>query len=474
MDGLQLMKDNTSSFAYQAVYRYLNRLIGEVHSGYTTKLPSLRDLARRLKVSISTVQYAYCLLEKEGRVRSVPKSGYFALPCLTSCPSGQLGCNEEDLVEKFYANAHRPGMFVLSNDEPTILLSLENRLLMLERELIRHYPRQPNLQFQPFGELELRTVLAARYTTCAHHCWHPDNVYVGADLRGVLKVVLDALGLRGGTVLVESPCSWTILRLLQSFDIHVIEMSLDNDGCIDLPWLEQIMLQEDIGLAVLASVVSSTQGSLMQLDNRKRLADRLNLGGIWVLENDTHGELCFEQPASRLRDWIDPERLLVFSAFDKIIGPEAPYGYLLCKHFSAELQRHFLVRSFCLPPIRQKAIARLYSSGRIDQHIAGLRRLLKDRMLTLAGMLQERAGASLRFNLPGGGAAIWAECVRPVDMRRVFDRLLKQRIFIAPGEIFSLQGLHQQNLRISFAFDWNQDIGTALDTLDDVLRQERL
>jgi len=465
------MKDyNTSSFAYQAVYRYLNRLIGELQSNTTTRLPSLRRLARRLKVSISTIQYAYGLLEKEGRICSVPKSGYFVLPC----SSEQVPCNDEDMLDKLYATIRYPGMFVLSNDEPTVLASLENPLLMLERELIRHYPRQPNPHFQPFGELELRAALAARYTTSAQHCWHPDDVYVGADLRGVLKVVLDALELRGGTVLVESPCSWTILRLLQSFDIRVIEMPLDREGCVDLTWFEQLMLEEGIGLAVLPSIANTIQLSPISLDNRRQLAALLNRSGVWVLENDSHGELCFEPAESRLRDWIDPERLLVFSAFDKIIGPEAPYGYLLCKHFSSELQRHFMVRSFRLPPIRQKAIARLYSSGRIDQHLVCLRRLLQDRMLALADLLHERTGETLHFNLPGGGAGIWAECVRPVDMRRVFDRLLKQRIFIAPGELFSLRGLHQQHLRISFAFDWNQDIASALDTLADALRQERL
>jgi DNA-binding transcriptional regulator YhcF (GntR family) len=31
-------------------------------------------------VSISTVQNAYALLEKEGRVRSAAKSGYFVVP----------------------------------------------------------------------------------------------------------------------------------------------------------------------------------------------------------------------------------------------------------------------------------------------------------------------------------------------------------------------------------------------------------
>jgi DNA-binding transcriptional MocR family regulator len=48
-------------FAYQAVYRYLNRLVDNAPCGSVTKLPSLRHLALRLKVSVSTVQYA-CLI----------------------------------------------------------------------------------------------------------------------------------------------------------------------------------------------------------------------------------------------------------------------------------------------------------------------------------------------------------------------------------------------------------------------------
>ncbi|WP_397448038.1 PLP-dependent aminotransferase family protein [Pseudomonas sp. NA-150] len=463
------MKDNTH-FAYQAVYSYLSRLIDEVQTGADTRLPSLRHLSRRLKVSISTVQYAYCLLEKEGRICSIPKSGYFALPTV----HGQVTCDSADLLQTLFVNARRPGMFVLSHDDPTLLLSLENPLLMLERELLRHYPRQPNSPFQPFGDMELRKVLAARYTRSAEQHWHPGNVYIGADLHGVLRIILEALGLRGGTVLVESPCSWTILRLLQSFDIRVIEMPLDRHGYVDLEWLERTLGEQRIGLAVLPSILSTAHGSLKPPDNLRGLAERLNQQGIWVLENDRHGELCFEPAGYHLRDWINPERLLVFSAFDKVIGPEAPYGYLLCKHFVSELQRHFLTRSFCLPPIRQKAIARLYSSGRIDQHIGGLRRLLEERMVQLSGLLHEHTAHSLQFKRPAGGTAIWVECLRPVDMRRVFERLIKQQIFIVPGEMFSLQGLHRQNLRISFTLDWNRDIGQALVALDDALRQERL
>lgn len=93
---------------------------------------------------------------------------------------------------------------------------------------------------------------------------------------------------------------------------------------------------------------------------------------------------------------------MVFSTFEKIIGPEAPYGYLLSRHMGSELQRQFLLRAFRLSPIRQKAIARLYSNGRIDQHLQVLRRRLKDGKEQMTRLLQERLGDTLQFVEPPG------------------------------------------------------------------------
>ena len=47
-----------TDFAYQAVYRYLTTLINELEVDARVRLPSLRQLAERLNVSISTI----CLL----------------------------------------------------------------------------------------------------------------------------------------------------------------------------------------------------------------------------------------------------------------------------------------------------------------------------------------------------------------------------------------------------------------------------
>jgi DNA-binding transcriptional MocR family regulator len=455
-----------TDFAYQAVYRYLNQLINEPQSHGEVRLPSLRQLSERLGVSISTIQYAYSLLEKEGRVYSVAKSGYYAQAVPSSAAPGSSG----DLLENIYVNARRPGMRVLSADDPAALQPLDSPLLMLERELLRQYPRQPQWLSQPCGEAELRTVLAARFTTSPAHCWHAEDVYIGADLRGVLEILISVLGLRQSTMVVESPCDWVILRLLKSAEVRVIELPLEAGGVLDPQRLEALLKTETVRLILLSSKLNMPCGSLICEDNRHVIAHLLAYHGTWVLENDCYSELDDDGEGQRLRDLLDPERLLVFSTFEKFMGVEAPYGFVLARAWRSELQRHFLLRSFRLSPVRQKAIARLYSGGRIDQHLLILRRLLKERRTQLIQLLRERLGESLHIVEPQGGATVWLRSLRQVDMALVFQRLLSQQVIIAPGELFSLHGLHAQHLRLSPIGYADEELAGVVGLLGDALR----
>lgn len=457
-----------SDFAYQAVYRYLVSLINAAEGSVRVKLPSLRLLAERLNVSISTIQYAYSLLEKEGRIYSVAKSGYYALPV-----NGGPPCNGvQDVLERMYVYSRRPKMLLLCCDEPGAHLSLDNPLLLLERELVRQYPSRSLPCFQPFGEPELRTALAVRYTSSPQRYWHADDVYVGADLRSVLETLLAALMLEGSTVVVESPCDWVILRLLQAGGVRVIEWPLDADGHLGLRVLEQILDREPVRLLLMSSTASLSQGVMPSVEERRQLAELLHQHEIWLLENDCHGELCHQQPVARLRDLVNPDRLLVFSSLEKIMGSEAPFGYLLSRHFRAELQRHFLLRAFRLSPTRQKAIARLYRSGRVDQHLPLLRQVLRERMAGMARLLEEHLDGCLEIHVSQVGATIWLRLADQVDVRQVFERLLGQRIVIAPGELFSLEGGYRQYLRLSGAFDGNDSLEPAIKALADTVRCE--
>ncbi|MFJ4246621.1 PLP-dependent aminotransferase family protein [Pseudomonas sp. NPDC089741] len=450
-----------TSFAYQAVYHYLIGLIEAASGAGEQKLPSLRQLALRLGVSVSTTKYAYALLEDEGRIYAKAKFGYFT----RAVASAPLSATSASLLDSVFASARQPGMLALSSDAPAMLLSLQSPLLMIERELTRQYPQSHAPLYQPFGEAELRAAVAERYTRSAENYWQAEQVYIGADLRSVFEISLTALDLNGSVALVESPCSWAILRQLQAAKIRVIEIPLGDDGRFDLPALNEVLTREPVRLAVLSSTVNIPQGGLMPAQDKQKICRWLAEREIWLFENDTWGEFCFSPSAPRYRDFADPDRLLVFSTFDKIIGAEAPYGYVLCRQQGPQLQRSFLERGFRLSTIRQKAIARLYLSKRIDPHLKTLQTLLLQRMQQMQALLEQHANGRWQMVVPHGGASFWLKVLRPIEMRRVFERLLAERIVIAPGEIFSQQGAWQQHLRLSYTLDWDKDIAQALTAL---------
>jgi DNA-binding transcriptional MocR family regulator len=467
---MNLRGERQAEFAYQAVYRYMISLINEVGLETPVKLPSLRQLSTRLNVSISTIQYAYSLLEKEGRVYSVAKSGYFAWP-VTSNPLMAPG---GDLLERLYAAARRPRMAVLSGDEPALLGALDGTLLTLERQLIRRYPRHLQPWSQPCGVWELRAALAARYTSSPTRCWQADEVYIGADLRGVLEILIDVLGLKGTTLIVESPCDWLILRLLQAAGVRVIELPWKADGSLDLMSFEHLLRHEPVQLVLLSSVVSLPSGVAMSVQERLHVAHLLEQHGCWLLENDSYGDLAFAAGQPALRNLVNPERLIVFSSFDKTLGAEAPFGYLLSRHLSSELQRQFLLRAFRLSSIRQRAIARLYQSGRFDQHLQTLRQRLQEQAEAMSQRVDARLEGRVTYQPPRAGASLWLQSVAAVDMRQVFQRMVAQQVVIAPGELFSLAGLHHQHVRLSHVFNGHPNLDVALDALALAFQQAQI
>ncbi|QHC95571.1 GntR family transcriptional regulator [Pseudomonas sp. R84] len=456
------------SFAYQDVYHYLVGLI-EASSGTTEqKLPSLRQLALRLGVSVSTTKYAYALLEDEGRIQAKARFGYFT----RATPAARVTGSADSLLDNVFASARQPAMLALSSDAPAMLLSLQGPLLTIERELTRQYPHSHAPLYQPLGEPELRAALAERYTRSTHDHWQAEQVYIGADLRSVLELSLSALNLFGSVALVESPCSWAILRQLQAANIRVIEMPLGEDGRFNLPAFNELLTREPVRLAVLSSTVNIPQGQLMPAQDKQQICHWLAERDVWLFENDAWGELCFSDSPARYRDFANPDKLLVFSTFDKIIGGEAPYGYVLCRQQTAQFHRLFMQRGFRLSPMRQKAIARLYNSRRIDQHLTMLRALLVKRMQQLQTLLEKHGSGQWQVVAPQGGASFWLKAVRAIDMQRVFERLLAERIVIAPGEIFSQQGAWKQHLRLSYTLDWEKDIGHAVKQLAQAIGTE--
>ncbi len=445
-------------FAYQAVYRYLSALIDAGEPGVPFRLPSLRSLADRLGVSVSTVQTSYTLLEREGRVYAIAKSGYYARP-----PARAKGAREGgDLLQRIQTE-HRRQVPLLALDVP---------LLRLERQAQRQYATLPSPAWHPCGDPELRQALAARYTQGARQRWHAGHVYLGGDLRGLLDITFEALALAGQPVLVVSPCCPLVLQALRLARATIIELPLSDTGHLNMASLRDHLGTLPVRMMVMDAGFSSVHGTRMPDEDLNALSTLLNHHDVWLLENDVQGALGFE-PCRFLRDSLPPYRVLVVGSLEPWLGGEAPFAYLLTAGAAQALEAAFHRRALRLSPLRQKALARLLEQGWLDEQLPYLRMQLQQQLWRIDRQVRARLGRHLLAVHPVGGTGLWLRARYPLDMRKVFERLLSQGQVVEPGPLFSAHGLHERYVRINGLGIDSQALETLLAALGQAMALER-
>ena len=90
---MQLMiRNNTAAPIYQQIYQQIKEQIINGTLEEDTMLPSIRSLAKELRISIITTKRAYEELEKEGLIRSVAGKGFYV------CESNKDYLKEKQLM----------------------------------------------------------------------------------------------------------------------------------------------------------------------------------------------------------------------------------------------------------------------------------------------------------------------------------------------------------------------------------------
>lgn len=446
-------RSTPGEFAYQAVYRYLQGLIDNAPRSGQLRLPSLRALARRLRVSLATVQSAYALLENEGRVVSIAKRGYFV-----RADDEVAGSPGADLPWLWGQGAAMPASS-----------QLERALHRQERRLLRQSDRCLSQAHGLAGE-RLRLVLAQRYTRSPSHSWRAEHVHLGPDVRAVLQTLLPALGLRGATALVASPCCWRLFSAMQDVDMRVLEVPCLVSGELDLVAMDHLLKTEPVRAVVMPSCLGMPQGRLLGEHEQRSIAGLLAQYPVWVVENDLDSERCYSTPSSlRLRDLIDPRWLLVLGSLAASAGAEAPYAYVLSSH--NEVLRAFARRCFELSPVRQQALACLLDKGEVDAHLRRWREAMRWCMGYLCQQLMAQCGQQLAFEQPAGGDIVWLRLHDAGAVRRVITALAGSTLKAIPGDWFSVQGQHSQYLALIWLDGQTDPLQAALQRMTEVLGQ---
>ena len=77
--------------------------------------------------------------------------------------------------------------------------------------------------------------------------------------------------------------------------------------------------------------------------------------------------------------------------------------------------------------------------------------------------------ASVKVTQPEGGYFLWLEFAQEVDSFALYQKLLAEKVAIAPGILFSSQKQYTHHIRINYALPWNNRVENAIALLGRLL-----
>ncbi|MFQ5994459.1 MAG: PLP-dependent aminotransferase family protein [Acidiferrobacterales bacterium] len=282
---------------------------GQLSSG--ARLPTHRDLAGHLGVTVGTVTRAYAEAMRRGLVHGEVGRGTFVRAAGDS--ASQFGIHQD-----------QPGLIDLSINRPVLGVQVEalsKALLALSREA--NLAQLMNYQ----GEAGLPAHRAAGATWIGQRGVDVsgDQVVVTNGAQHALYITLAALTKPGDVVLTESLTYPGIKTIANTLDLRLLGVDMDESGPIPEAFAVACRASSARMLVCIPTIQNPTT-SVIPLDRREELAEIARQHNLAIIEDDIYSFLVPDAPPPIAT--LAPERTYYITSLSKSMAPGLRIGYV--------------------------------------------------------------------------------------------------------------------------------------------------
>ncbi len=442
------------------------------------RLPSVRQTCEARQISPATVFQAYYLLESRGLIRSEPRSGYFVNPRSTTR-------SQEPVLSAPSKGAHRVDITTLVMEGLTLaadreivplgtaypdpaLFPLEtiNRILATSA---RQHDAWNAVNHLPTGNEKLRREIGKRYLAHGTDIGVNEIVLTNGAMEG-LNLCLEAVTKPGDIVVVESPCFYGTLLALERRGVKAIEAPTHPRDGMDLSALANILETQRPQAVWLMTNFQNPLGCSMPRDKKRALVDLITRHQTPLIEDDVFGELHHEGEAPSSAKTFDQSGLVLHcSSFSKTLAPGYRVGWVAAGRFAEEIRRLKFMASMSGSIPVQAALAEYLQSGGYDRHLRHMRTALKAQKEALVDAVNRHFPRGTRLTRPSGGYFVWVDMPwDSTDSLTLRDAALVEKISVAPGPMFSIQGEFRNCLRLNFGHPWAAQMEQAIAAMGEI------
>ncbi|MUI54655.1 PLP-dependent aminotransferase family protein [Aliivibrio fischeri] len=454
---------------YQLVEEYILQAIERGLYFAGDKLPSIRELSLRLSVGKNTVVRAYEELEASQIIIAHQRSGYRVAnknsmlvkpEAIKPCDIDLLSLSKEVLQQPNQQQLLPMGSAHPNIDFPAIRT--------LYAEIGRHSRQQSNIPSSyllPPGDGSLIKYIA-NITQDFGIPISADEILITNGAQQAISLSLQALTKPGDIVLVDSPCYFGTLLLLESLDLKVIEISCSHNG-MDIRAVEQAVKKWNIKAILVNPTHNNPTGYTQPELARKALLKATS--GIPFIEDDVFGGLTYGAIQKSFKELDTENRVIYCSSLSKTLDSRLRIGWLLAGKYQEQIEKRLLSENMGSVNFIQSAVSDFLKKGQYKQHIRKAQRNYKANQnyiyfqLTKALERYEHLIGQYHLSKPHGGFLCWLTLPIGTNGTDIYKEALQKKISILPGEIFCTSNQYKHCVRLSFASyknneHWNKNI----------------
>jgi DNA-binding transcriptional MocR family regulator len=464
----------------------ISRLIEKKTLTAGERIPSVREMAKQMHLSVMTVLEGYRRLEDRGWLECRPQSGFFVTPDVfrEKTPEVRISIPEPEIIrlssKRVRVSEEIQSLLRLLWDPGLIPLGVgfSSPEFFPTQALGRHVSRavRGNLRSNQYeigqGNLRLRQELAKKMMDSGCEI-HPNEILITIGGTEALHLCMGALLKPGDEVAVESPGFFGFFSILASLHLRAVEIPSDPQTGLSVTALQQVLSQNShIRALILCPSLSNPTGASMTESAKDELISLCQQFKVTIIEDDTFGDLSFSSCRASSLKSRDPEGVVFVGSLSKILSPGYRIGWLAGGRHHGALFRYHTTTVLCAPTPTQLGIASFLEEGGLGRHLRRLRKAFQENVARFRREVAGHFPRNTRMTNSLGGHFLWVELPVPCDTSILAFRCVKKGFSIAPGILFSARGHYRRYLRLNAGLSWSGEIQSTLKLLGKLAQKQ--
>ena len=446
----QIVKSSPKPLGDQLVDE-MSRLIETGRLSEGSRLPSVRDLARRAGVSPYTVTTTFERLQALGLIEPRRGSGHFVArrrkPPVTAAVELGPPPNPDPAVGfALTAFASSDGVVPAGSG---VLPSgwFEEAIPAATYAKVRRAAAAA-VTAPPQGDPSLRELLVERLHRRAVPATAANIVVTMGATHG-FELLARSLLAPGDTVFVDDPGYFVLPTQLKAHRLNVVPVPKCADGT-DLASLEELARQHRPRMFFTQTLLHNPTGlssSAANCHGILKLADKFD---FLVAEDHIFSDLGASTLVS-LAQIDELRRVFYVGSFTKVLCPGVRIGFLAAPAaYVPGIVEQKVLTVLCGSALDECLLREVLAGGKYRKHLERLRDRLAKARGRSADVLR---GAGLAIDsAPSDGWFLWARLPESVEATQLVAKARKGGILLAHGSLFSLTGGSQSYLRFNAAY----------------------